>query len=199
VAELVTVTGRFENPDNSPPCSGGMIWQLVPTDIPDTSEPVVVLGGPVSVPINGDGSFTVTLRATDDPELVAHVNGPIQYRVTRRIAGVSLTYGVLVPSPGPWDWSELSPSQRSDTVVVPVPGPTGPMGPQGIKGDTGDTGAQGVQGIQGPIGQTGSQGPVGNTGAQGPIGPQGVWTQLTQAQYDALPVKDPLILYVIVG
>ena len=33
----------------------------------------------------------------------------------------------------------------------------------------------------------------------GPQGPPGEWTQMTQAAYDALPTKDPDILYVIVG
>lgn len=48
----------------------------------------------------------------------------------------------------------------------------------------------------------GPQGPPGAQGPPGPPGPQGAqatWTQLTQAQYDALPVKDPNMLYVIVG
>ena len=44
---MVTVAGRFELPDNAPVGGGEMIWQLVPTDIPDTQEPVTVVGGPV--------------------------------------------------------------------------------------------------------------------------------------------------------
>lgn len=36
-------------------------------------------------------------------------------------------------------------------------------------------------------------------GKTGPQGPPGLWTQMTQAAYDALPVKDPNTLYVIVG
>lgn len=35
--------------------------------------------------------------------------------------------------------------------------------------------------------------------AVGPVGPPGLWTQMTQAQYDALPMKDPQTLYVIIG
>ena len=38
-----------------------------------------------------------------------------------------------------------------------------------------------------------------SAGAQGPQGPPGEWTQLTQAEYDALTPKDPDTLYVIVG
>lgn len=33
----------------------------------------------------------------------------------------------------------------------------------------------------------------------GPQGPPGQWTKMTQAEFDALPVKDPDTLYVIVG
>jgi hypothetical protein len=45
-------------------------------------------------------------------------------------------------------------------------------------------------------GNIGRRGPVGNTGPQGP---PGQWTQMTQAAYNALPVKDPNTLYVIIG
>ena len=41
--------------------------------------------------------------------------------------------------------------------------------------------------------------PPGPQGPQGIQGPPGVWTQMTQAAYDALPVKDPNTLYVIIG
>ena len=43
------------------------------------------------------------------------------------------------------------------------------------------------------------QGPAGPPGPAGPAGPAGKWVQLTQAEYDALAVKDPETLYVIVG
>lgn len=37
------------------------------------------------------------------------------------------------------------------------------------------------------------------TGKPGPPGPPGMWDSMTQAAYDALPTKDPLTLYVIIG
>jgi hypothetical protein len=40
---------------------------------------------------------------------------------------------------------------------------------------------------------------VGPQGPQGPPGPQGEWVGLTQAEYDALPFKDPDTLYVIIS
>jgi hypothetical protein len=36
-------------------------------------------------------------------------------------------------------------------------------------------------------------------GPPGPAGPPGIWTRMTQAEYDALPIKDPDTLYIIVG
>lgn len=45
----------------------------------------------------------------------------------------------------------------------------------------------------------------GPPGAQGPAGPPGPpgsdadWVSMTQAAYDALPAKDPSMLYVIIG
>lgn len=183
MAALVTVTGRFEQPDNAPAATGSLVWTLVPGDIPDLTEPVTVLAGPVRASLDASGAFTVTLRATDDPELTAHVSGPLSYYVQRDLAGVRSCWQLLVPSPGPWDWSELSPSPgSSETVVHPIPGPVGPPGPTGPPGPAstvpGPQGPQGVQGIQGPPGQ---------------------WVQLTQAEYEALAPPDPVVLYVIVG
>lgn len=61
-------------------------------------------------------------------------------------------------------------------VVLQLSG-RGPRGLPGPKGDPGPQGIQGIQGIQGEPGQ---------------------WTQVTQAQYDAL-TPDPAILYVVIG
>ena len=40
--------------------------------------------------------------------------------------------------------------------------------------------------------------PVGKTGPKGPKGDDAQWDAMTQAEYDALPVKDSNTLYVIV-
>lgn len=53
--------------------------------------------------------------------------------------------------------------------------------------------AIGVPGQRGPVG------PAGDPGPTGPTGPSGVWVQMTQSSYDALAVKDPAVLYVIVN
>jgi hypothetical protein len=130
MAALVHLSGRFTNPDGTPALGGGRLtFELVPANIPDTSVPETVTPGPVSTPLLA-GAFTVFLRGTDDPELTANVDGPITYKVTR--TGMSGAWIVSLPTPGPWDWTDLSPLPAApDTVVVPVPGPPGPAGPAG--------------------------------------------------------------------
>lgn len=81
----------------------------------------------------------------------------------------------------------------SDPLLIDVGQIGGPAGPQGSPGPTGPAGPAGTPGTPGLPGATGPAGPA------GPTGPPGVWVQMTQAAYDALPVKDPGTLYVIVG
>lgn len=40
---------------------------------------------------------------------------------------------------------------------------------------------------------------VGTPGPPGPPGPEGKWVSMTFAEYQALPVIDPDVLYVIIG
>jgi hypothetical protein len=121
-----------------------------------------------------------------------------------------------------------NPGEQELNLIIPRgdPGPQGPIGatgPQGPQGIQGPIGATGPIGPQGPIGNTGPQGPQGiqgPIGATGPIGPQGPkgdpgdiqsdttgitgagsvsnLVTISQANYDALAVKDPATLYVIV-
>ena len=51
-------------------------------------------------------------------------------------------------------------------------------------------------GLPGPPGTQGTQGPP---GIEGPPGADAKWTRMTQAEYDALIVKDSQTLYVIIG
>lgn len=70
-------------------------------------------------------------------------------------------------------------------LEVLVPGVQGPPGP-----------ASTVPGPAGPQGDQGQQGVKGDTGSQGPVGTVDVQS-MTQAAYDALPVKNPTTMYVI--
>ena len=86
-------------------------------------------------------------------------------------------------------------------------GAQGQRGVQGAIGSQGATGTQGSDGPQGIRGETGAQGATGSqgaTGAQGYDGAQGVQGDngghpiiLTQAEYDALTIKDPTAIYII--
>ena len=49
------------------------------------------------------------------------------------------------------------------------------------------------------VGGVGPAGPIGPAGPAGPAGAAGQWSQVTQAQYDALSPPDSATLYVIVG
>jgi len=107
-------------------------------------------------------------------------------------------------------------------------GPQGLKGDQGYQGVKGDTGAQGIPGaVTVSVSDTAPASPVDNQlwwksdaglmylryrdadSAQwvlsspqpvaGPQGPPGLWTQLTQAQYNLLSPPNPNALYVIIG
>jgi hypothetical protein len=67
-------------------------------------------------------------------------------------------------------WANLGPLKGAD-------------GAKGDKGDKGDTG----------VGEKGDKGDKGDTGASG------IWWYGTQAEYNAIPVKDPGTLYVVRG
>ena len=87
-------------------------------------------------------------------------------------------------------------------------GDTGEQGPKGDKGDTGDQGIQGIQGHKGDKGDTGDNGVtphidsttgnwfIGNTNTGVKAGAYSVQI-LTQAEYDAISVKDPYVIYII--
>lgn len=63
----------------------------------------------------------------------------------------------------------------------------------------GPSGADGVDGANGLDGSDGAQGEIGPEGPQGPPGPSGVWWSGTLAQYEAILIKDPNTLYVVIG
>jgi len=53
--------------------------------------------------------------------------------------------------------------------------------------------------LNGADGAIGPEGPIGDTGLPGADGTDAVWTEITQAAYDALSPPDASTLYVIVG
>lgn len=111
---------------------------------------------------------------------------------------------------------------KGDTGTTGATGPAGATGAQGAQGNPGPTGPAGANGVTN-IGDNPPASPAagqlwwesdsgqmfiwyddGNSTQWVPAvvaipGPAGQWLSMTQAAYNALPVKDPAILYVIIG
>jgi hypothetical protein len=85
------------------------------------------------------------------------------------------------------------------SVEFGVPGLPGPPGEDGMDGMDGAPGPAGTDGADGADGAPGPKGDPGPPGPEGPAGADAEWVQMTQAEYDALPIKDPNTLYVVVG
>ncbi|WP_405561929.1 hypothetical protein [Streptomyces sp. NBC_01180] len=190
----VTVTGRYLTPDGDP-LTGQVVFRA-PTLL-TFAESDVILGGPVAVPLDATGAFSVTLVATDAPNMVP---SDWSYTVTEQLAGVAANraYQVLLPSAFPTvDIADLAPTDPTTPQYVAVRGDSayevaveagftgtvtewllsligaqGPKGATGPKGDTGGTGAAGAKGATGATGATGPKGDTGPTGAPGLAGSQ---------------------------
>lgn len=83
------------------------------------------------------------------------------------------------------------------TITVEMPSVE--FGVPGLPGPPGADGMDGADGAPGPAGLDGADGADGAPGPPGPAGADAEWVQMTQAEYDALPTKDPNTLYVVVG
>ncbi|MEU3613111.1 hypothetical protein ABZ725_12500 [Streptomyces sp. NPDC006872] len=145
----VTVRGRFLSPDGRP-LSGSIVFRApAQLTFPQSD---VILGGPVTVPLNAQGAFEVTLPATDAPDMDP---SGWTYIVAEQLVGIPAgrSYNVLLPRAQPEvDLADIAPTDPSKPNYVGVPGPAGPAGPQGPKGDTGGTGAPGAAGPTGAPG-----------------------------------------------
>ena len=143
-----TLVGTYTTPDGVP-CRGQVTFALT-ARVPDRTAPVVVVNDPVSAVLDDTGSFTVDLRATDDPQFA--VAGDLAYYVSeltnyRRAA----TYWIQLTGAGPWNIADVA-TYAAPPGTVSIPGVDGPPGPQGPPGE------------QGPPGATGPQGPPGSGG-----------------------------------
>ena len=130
---LVTLSGRFSNPDSTPALAGGRItFELVPADIPDTSIPETVVPGPVSAPVIA-GTFTVALPRHRRPRTD---------RIRRRAARLPRhphrdPRGVdhLTPVPRPVGLDRpVAATGRTRHRRRPRPRPTRTPGPPGVAG-----------------------------------------------------------------
>ncbi|MGW1489772.1 phage tail protein [Streptomyces sp. NPDC002402] len=170
----VTVKGRFLAPDGRP-LSGAIVFRA--PAVLTFPEADVILGGPVTVALDAQGAFAVTLPATDAPGM-----DPVDWSwtVTEQLAGIVVgrSYNLLLPKAQPTvDLVDIAPTDPSKPNYIPVPGPVGPKGERGAsayevavaEGFTG-TPADWLASLVGPRGE---QGPQGIPGAQGPPGADG--------------------------
>ncbi|MEU0675074.1 collagen-like protein [Streptomyces sp. NPDC006172] len=174
----VRVTGRFLTPAGE--ALAGQVVFRAPGMV-TFGEFDVILGGPVTAPLDATGAFEIELPATNAPGM-----NPTgwSYSVAEQLAGVSMNrvYQVLLPADDPEvDLADIAPTDPTTPTYVAVRGDSAYevavkagfvgtvaqwlaslVGAQGVKGDTGATGPAGPQGVKG------------DTGAQGPTGAPGV-------------------------
>lgn len=131
IIPTVTVRGRFLAP-NGVPLSGAIVFRA-PAQL-TFPQADVILGGPVSVQLDAQGAFEVTLPATDSPDMDP---SGWAYIVTEQLAGIPVgrTYSVLLPRAQPEvDLADIAPTDPAKPNYVGVPGPQGERGPTGAPG-----------------------------------------------------------------
>ncbi|MEU3102919.1 hypothetical protein [Streptomyces griseoflavus] len=211
----VRVTGRYLFPDGRP-LSGQIVWRA--PNLLTFADHDVILGGPVTVPLDEQGAFSVELPATDAPGM--NPSG-WSYAVAEQFASVpqNRVYNVLLPAETPeLDIADIAPTDPSTPTYVAVRGASayevavaqgfvgtvdewlasliGPQGVQGVEGDdayevalaAGFAGTR-EQWIASLVGPQGEQGEQGPPGIQGEQGPPGV-VQSVNGQAAAAVVLD---------
>ncbi|WP_367140426.1 MULTISPECIES: hypothetical protein [Streptomyces] len=158
------------------------------------------IAGPVVATLDESGAFSVTLPATDAPDMNPR---DWAYTVKVNLAGVvgALPFALLLPKNVPdVDLADVTSADPSTPNYVPVPGPKGDRGPQGVQGPKGDIGAPST--VPGPKGDLGATGPAGPSGPQGPKGDPGSGSvntvngkpgpavTLTSVDVGAIPIAD---------
>ncbi|MEV0559461.1 collagen-like protein [Streptomyces sp. NPDC050597] len=199
----VRVTGRFLTPAGQP-LAGQVVFRA--PGMVTFGEFDVILGGPVTAPLDATGAFEVELPATDAPGM-----NPTgwSYSVAEQLAGVAMNrvYQVLLPADDPEvDLADIAPTDPTTPTYVAVRGDSAYevavkagfvgtvaqwlaslVGARGVKGDTGATGPAGPQGVKG---DTGAQGPTGAPGVvQSVNGKSQAAVVLTAGDVGALPAS----------
>lgn len=135
---LVTVTGTFVHPDNSP-AAGYVMFTPQPGVVADSSDDNLIVATPVTAELDGTGSFSVQVAASDDPAL-----DPTgwTYEVTEAIVGRPIrTYYVDIIAPGPHDLFDLAPVPAVIGGFRLIPGPPGPAASNIVQSVDGRIGA----------------------------------------------------------
>ena len=123
----VTVWDVFEAPDGGPG-TGRVSFTLDVSAVDVSPESRIVTRDPVVGLLDESGTFSVDLTASDDDGW--RTSGPVPYRVSVAVSGLSREYLAMVPGPGPWLLSDLI-ALSAPPDEVTDPGPPGPPGPQG--------------------------------------------------------------------
>ncbi|MFE7262265.1 hypothetical protein ACFU9B_09380 [Streptomyces sp. NPDC057592] len=134
----MTVRGRFLAP-HGVPLSGAIIFRA-PSQL-TFPEADVILGGPVTVQLDAQGQFEVTLPATDAPDMDP---SDWAYTATEQLSGIPVgrSYSVLLPqAQAEVDLADIAPTDPSKPNYVGVPGPQGERGPAGAPGSQISAGA----------------------------------------------------------
>ncbi|RMB83639.1 collagen-like protein [Streptomyces shenzhenensis] len=195
---VVRVTGRFLTPAGKP-LTGQVVFRSPMLVFSDFD---VILGGPVTVQLDAQGAFAVTLPATDAPGM--NPSG-WAYSIAEQLAGVTMNrvYQVLLPAETPHvDIADIAPTDPTTPNYVAVRGDSAYeiavkqgfegtveqwlaslVGAQGVKGDQGNTGPAGDSAYEVALdsGFTGTAeqwlaslvGPKGDRGDPGPTGADG--------------------------
>lgn len=136
-----TVTGKFVGADGTSPAVGSAIFLPAPQWILDTTRAQTITPEQVVVALDGTGSLTTSLLATDD--------------TTLNPSGWTWSALILIEGVDPRSFSfTLATNATVDLVTVsPV---NSSRGSGIVKGDKGDTGPAGPTGATGPAGPAGS-------------------------------------------
>ncbi|MFJ7208238.1 phage tail protein [Streptomyces sp. NPDC098789] len=133
----MTVRGRYLAPDGTP-LSGALVFRAPATlTFPQAD---VILGGPVTVPLDAQGGIEVTLPATDSPNMDP---SGWAYVVAEQLSGIPVgrSYNVVLPRAWPAvDLADIAPTDPSKPNYVGIPGPIGPQGVPGTAGSRIHTG-----------------------------------------------------------
>lgn len=127
----MTVHGRFLAPDGTP-LSGALVFRAPATLTFPAAD--VILGGPVTVQLDAQGSVEITLPATDAPDMDP---GGWAYIVTEQLSGIPVgrSYNIVLPRAQPEvDLADIAPTDPSKPNYVGVAGPQGDRGPTGAPG-----------------------------------------------------------------
>ncbi|MEU0670347.1 collagen-like protein [Streptomyces lavendulocolor] len=143
----VTVTGTYKHPDGTA-LKGKILFTPEPAILTSATHGTLLLGTVEAVP-DADGDISVTMLATDDPDVTPT---GWTYRVQERwYDAPGRSYPLSLPSAAPAvDLADVAPTAPAAGEYVVV---TGPAGPTGAAGPTGPTGPAGPQG---PAGEDGS-------------------------------------------